>query len=181
MRLAIPLSALFLGALVACSPVQVHYDCDSRANYAQYHSFDWAAGSEDTFIERRIRTAVEKELNAKGIRMATVNTPPDLLVNAYPVYRDEQVRSTGVGVGIGLRILPGVSVGVGTGSAKVKTHTIGRIILEFRDTRNSQLIWKAEAEDAFESGSTPEESEEAIQQAVAKMLERFPPQAQTGK
>ncbi|WP_005034491.1 DUF4136 domain-containing protein [Holophaga foetida] len=180
MRLAIPLSALFLGTLIACSPLQVKYDYDARADYAQYHSFDWEADSKDTFTERRIRAAVEKDLTAKGFRRAEGN-PPDLLVSAYPVYRDERVRSVGVGVGIGLRILPGVSVGVGTGSAKAKVQTIGGIVMAFKDTRNSQLIWKAETEDALEEGSTPEESEEAIQAAVTRMLERFPPEARPSK
>lgn len=174
MRLAIPLSILLLGTLAACSPAHVRYDYDVRADYSIYHSFDWAAGSEGTFTDRRIRTSVERELVAKGLRKAG-NTPPDLLVNAYPVYRNDRTRTTGVGVGIGLRILPGVSVGLGTGSAKTQTQTLGRIVLEFRDTRNSQLVWKAEAQDVLEGDTTPEESETAIREAVAKMLERFPP------
>jgi len=179
MRLAIPFSVLLLAALPACSPVQVNYDYDARASYAQYRTFDWDSAPGDDFNDRRIRAAVEKELAAKGIRRA--EGAPDLLVSAHPVYRDQQIRSTGVGVGIGLRILPGVSVGVGTGSAKAKVQTIGRIVLEFKDTRNSQMIWKAEAVDAFESGDTPEDTEASIQRAVTRMLERFPPPAQQGR
>ncbi|MBP1625838.1 MAG: Conserved hypothetical lipoprotein [Holophagaceae bacterium] len=180
MRLAIPLSALLLGTLLACSPLKVNYDYDAHADYTRYHSYDWATAGGDNFTERRIRAAVEKELATKGIQPAGSN-PPDLLVSAFPVYRDEKVRGVGVGLGIGLRILPGVSVGVGTGTGRTKTQAIGRILLEFRDTRSSQVIWKAEAEDAFEGGSTPEESEEAIQAAVAQMLTRFPPKAQPAK
>jgi len=183
MRLAIPLSVLLLGSLAACSPLKVNYDYDVQADYSRYHTYDWTADSPsdkgDDFTDHRIRAAVEKELTAKGFRRA--DSAPDLLVNAYPIFRDSQVSRVGVGVGIGLRILPGVSVGLGTGTSKARTQSIGRIFMEFRDTRNSRLIWKAEAEDALEGGDTPEEAEEAIHQAVSQMLERFPPKGPSGK
>jgi len=183
MRLAIPLSALLVLGMTACSPTRVNFDYDSKADYSRYHSYGWyapkesdkakAQGIEDTFTDRRIRAAVEKQLAAKGFRRVDTDAP-DLLVTYYPVYSDQKVR-TGVGLGVGLRILPGVSLGLGTGTSQVHHRTLGRIVLEMTDFKSNQLVWKAEADGAIEGGSSPEDAEEAVQKAVAQMLERFPP------
>nr|WP_320132183.1 DUF4136 domain-containing protein [uncultured Holophaga sp.] len=175
--LTLALSLSLLAPFTACTPARVTYDYDVRADFSRYHTFAWATPSDGSFTDHRVRAAIEKGLAAKGIVLAKEN-PPELLVTVTTGLQGQRVQSTGVGVGIGLRILPGVSVGLGTGTGRSRVQGVGSIQLELRDSRNSQLVWKAQAEDAFESGSSPEDSEADISDAVSRMLERFPPKAE---
>jgi hypothetical protein len=54
---------------------------------------------------------------------------------------------------------------------------VGSIVLEIKDFKSQQIIWKAQAEDVLDDTGTPEDSDQDVAAAVKKMLMRFPPTA----
>lgn len=83
---ALSLSAalLSLALLGACSSYQISYDYDVTASYGRYKTFDYYASKKGTggttsLMDKRVRSAVEKELQAKGFIMET-RADPDFLV-----------------------------------------------------------------------------------------------------
>lgn len=182
LRLA-PLPALLL--LTACSGYSVKYDFDPGASFRGYRAFDWYAASkraqgrkadEHPLLDRRVRAAVEQELQAKGYRRET-SADPDFLIAYYPVYRTRRVRThTSVGVGLGGWRRPwGYGVGTRFGTSETHTFKEGTIVLEIIDYKSNQLVWQARAEGALDRLDDPQEAQEQIARAVRDLLDRFPP------
>ncbi|MBK7294132.1 MAG: DUF4136 domain-containing protein [Holophagaceae bacterium] len=92
------LSLLSLLLLGACSSYNVTYDYDVTASYGRYKTFDYytskkGTGGTTSLMDKRVRAAVEKELQAKGFSMET-KADPDFLVTYYPIVQERKVRST---------------------------------------------------------------------------------------
>lgn len=171
--------------LTACSGYSVRYDYDPGAAFRGYRSFDWYASSkraqgrkaeEHPLVDRKVRAAVEQELQAKGFRRESASEP-DFLIAYYPVYQTRRTRThTSVGFGgPGWRRPWGYGVGVRFGSTQTHVTKEGSIVLEIVDGRSNQLVWQATAEGALSNLDDPQESQARITQAVRDLLERFPP------
>ena len=183
MNIKTALFPIALAVLAGCSPINVKYDYDAHATYASYKTFDWYAASkkaqgkadgvENPIMDRRVRAAVERELGAKGLKMEKAGEP-DVLVTYYPVYRHGVAYSTmAVGPYWGWRRPWGY--GVGTAFTQAHPFREGSIVLEVVDNKTNQLVWQAVAEGALTGLDDPEDAEQQVARAVAKMLSRFPP------
>ncbi len=176
--------SLLLGlCLTACVGYNVRYDYDARANYTTYKTFDWYAASklakdndkasepENPIMERRVKAAVERELEARGYKREAASDP-DFLVTYYPTYQDRSYRtSTHVGWGWGFRPF----MGIGTSLSEVHHYKEGTLVLEIVDFKTNQRVWQAAAEGALTDLRNPEDADEVVGRAVRQMLERFPP------
>ena len=182
---AVRFAAAFFGLilLVACSPVQIRYDYDARANYASFKTFDWMAAPkrakqkagevENPLMDRRVKGAIERELTAKGFKLEP-SGDPDFLVTYYPVYKNRAYRTTThVGMGWGYR--PWWGVHTGTTVSQVHTYKEGTIVVEVVDFKTNQLIWHGAAVGALVGFETPEEADEVVTREVHRLLEGFPP------
>src|SRR5512133_4183691 len=106
-------------ALSACTGYNVNYDYDVTTSFARYKTFDYytskkGTGGTTSLMDKRVRAAVEKELQAKGFVMET-KADPDFLVTYYPLVHKRRSRTTthmGWGGGWGYRPFDG---GVATG------------------------------------------------------------------
>jgi hypothetical protein len=127
-------------------------------------------------MDRRVQSAVEKELTAKGYkREATAD--PDFLVTYYPVYQNKKYRtSTTVGMGWGFRPRWGLGIGTAMHSTQEHTYKEGTIVIEISDFKTNQLIWHGAAEGALTGLDNPEDADEVVAKAVRRLLERFPPE-----
>jgi len=72
-----------VGITFSCSSVyEVQYDYDQRADFTGFKTYDWLPVPDKADIESlditRIKTAVNAELQAKGLIMTSDN--PDLLI-----------------------------------------------------------------------------------------------------
>ncbi|MFQ5797823.1 MAG: DUF4136 domain-containing protein [Bacteroidota bacterium] len=90
---------LFLGlglviGLAGCSSSYVRSDYDREANFANYKTFDWMsqpnkAGdnpfTQNTLLEKRIKNAVDNELESKGYQKRTTGDPDFLIVYSFGV------------------------------------------------------------------------------------------------
>ena len=171
-----------LAVLTACAGPTVRYDYDAKGNFAQYHTFDWyvvpqaaKTGVVDPLMATRIRRVVASELTAKGFSQQEAAKDPDFLVIAYPSYQFERGSGghVGIGMGIGLGRFMGVGVGVPLGGRH--PVLVGSIVLEVKDFKSNQLVWRAVAAEALDDQASPEEAEEDVSKAVKKMLTKFPP------
>lgn len=57
----------------------------------------------------------------------------------------------------------------------VERRTEGSLTLDIVDTRTKQLVWRGTAESSIDRDASPQERRERLQEAVSKILEKFPP------
>ncbi len=178
---AVALSAalLSLALLGACSSYNVTYDYDVTASYGRYKTFDYYTSKKGTggttgLMDKRVRAAVERELQAKGFTMET-KADPDFLVTYYPIVQERKVRTTthvGMGMGWGFRPFYGR---VGVASSQVHKYKEGTIVIEIVDFKSNQMIWQGAAAGALTGLENPEDANEVVSRAVRDILAKFPP------
>jgi len=176
---ALSLSAalLSLALLGACTSYHVTYDYDVTASFGRYKTFDYytskkGTGGTTSLMDKRVRAAVEKELQAKGFTMET-KADPDFLVTYYPVVTNHKVRTTvRSGWGWGYRPFYG---GVGVSSSQVRNYKEGTIVIEIVDFKTNQMIWQGAAAGALTGLENPEDANEVVPKAVRDILAKFPP------
>lgn len=169
--------------LIACVPVNVRYDYDSRANYTAFKTFDWYAASrlgkgkesqvDNPIMDRRVAAAVEQELTTRGFRRETT-ADPDFLVTYYPIYQEKRYQ-TAQHLGWGSWGFRPFGIGISTTTTQERVYREGTLVLEIVDFKTNQLVWKAAAEGALTDLRSPEEADQVVNRAVHQMLERFPP------
>ncbi|NTW86234.1 MAG: DUF4136 domain-containing protein [Holophagaceae bacterium] len=166
-----------LALLLGCSSYSIKYDYDVTASFGRYRTFDYYASKKGTggttsLMDKRVRAAVEKELQARGFTLET-RSDPDFLVTYYPVVKDRKVRTTTrVGMGWGYRPVYGR---VGTTTSQVRHYKEGTIVLEIVDFKTNQLVWQGAAAGALTGLNNPEDADELVPKAVRDILAKFPP------
>ncbi|MFO7562049.1 MAG: DUF4136 domain-containing protein [Enhygromyxa sp.] len=157
--------------LAGCSKqLQAQTAYAQDVDFSQYQTYRWItddlvliqSGTGDDRIrnidnERRIRTAVERELEAKGLRKAGVGEA-DLIV-AFTL--GTQVR---------YRIQGGANYDIVTDPAA--SYTRGVLTIYLFDRESQQQIWSARTHKNLEPGDNPDA---VINTAVDVLLAEFPP------
>ncbi|MDL1878934.1 DUF4136 domain-containing protein, partial [Cytophagia bacterium CHB2] len=141
---------------------------DGGANFAQYKTFDFmskrAKPTANPLAEKRVETAVEQQLIAKGYEKQTSGRP-DFFVVCHANVRDKiDVDTYGYRYGrYGRRI--------GTYTT-VREYQHGTLVVDFVDANTKELFWrgwaKGEVNDAI--------AKEKIDDTIAKILAKYPPQ-----
>ena len=156
--------ALWLG----CAPIAVKTDYDRTIDFTNYQTFKWMpypkkrgknVVHKGSFEDVRIRRAVESELLAKGYQVKKSGRADALL--AYHVAVRQQVSLDRYGYGYGYW----------GRHTHVRRYKEGTIIIDIVDPEMKQLIWRGAA-----SGFGSRPDQEKINQAVAKIFEKYPPQ-----
>lgn len=148
--------------LSACSTLRVASDWDHAYDFGAMHTYTWAPTKESAvqgalvFLDRRIRNAVDDELEAKGYRR--VDSGADFLMLYSAKVRD--------------RIDVTRYRGRWYGSTSVDRYKEGTLMLGAVDRARDEIVWTGWAEGIV---SDVGQSEESIRRAVAKILEGFPP------
>lgn len=182
---------IVVAALAGCSTMEINTDFDPRANFANLKTYDWLDEprkptgdpriDDNPILEGRIHTAVDRELDAKGfVRQSSGR--PDFLV-AYHVSLDKQ-RSVqhlndyyGYGPGWGYNYAPARRPGyyANPSSTYVYEYEEGTLILDIVEPEGRQLIWRGAARDEVRFSNTPAKEGAQINEAVKRLLKRFPP------
>lgn len=165
--------ALLMG-MTACSSMRVSINYDQEVNFARYKTFGWIKKKPKlppkkalrrSLVEKRVKSAVERELLAKGYQKA-IGDKPDFLI-AFHIGAQDKVDVTYYGYRYGPR-------GRWWGRAvEVERYKEGTLILDFVDPELHQLVWRGTAVGAIHY---PETVGEKMDQAVEKILSKFPPQ-----
>jgi hypothetical protein len=182
---------IVLAALISgCSSMEISYDVDPQANFAGLKTYQWIKEPPiptgdpridgNTILATRIQEAVDTGLAARGFR--TVASDPDFLV-AYHVSLDRRQSvqtlnryygyGPGWGYGYGASYRPGYWAGAP--ETYVYEYEEGTLILDIVNPKNKELMWRGSAQDEVHFTSTPEKDQTRLDEAVHKMLLKFPP------
>ena len=161
--------AFALASLVAgCAPsITVRTDYHPGTNFSAYRTVTISDTKTelDPFIAERIRRAVESQLATKGI--SRVPSDGDLSVHAHVRMRTDTTVSTWSG-GWGYGYYGGNQV-------DVRNVRVGTLVVDLVDRTKGEAVWRGIAEGTVDQSATPQQSEEHINAAVAKMFMEFPP------
>ncbi|SNC76259.1 protein of unknown function [Hymenobacter gelipurpurascens] len=179
--------ALLLGVSSCASTARVGVtnDFDHSVNFRAYKTWSWypeqprdseggPAQGYESFLDKRIRTAVEREMSAKGL--TKVDKAPDVFV-AYSAKVEDKQRANGTPYG------PfGYPYGYGYGyggfynrGGMITEYKAGTVIIDFVDAKRKELAWRGQGQAQVDNQTI---SEEEVYRIVGSILGTFPPQAQ---
>ena len=184
-------AGLLVGALFACSTLEIRTDHDPEADFSGLQTWGWLRGKggliddpriSSALLEERIRRGIEQELAARGFEQRGSGTP-DFLVGYHAAVEDKlDVQSINdyyaYGGGWGNRYWYGRSVAA---PPRPSTHTLvteyqmGTIIVDVADPETRELMWRGYAEAEVDPKADPAQREKNVREAIRRILERFPP------
>ena len=181
------LLVLLAVTFVGCSGLSVDSVHDVQYDFAGLNTYSWAPKEPETgadlpydLIDRWVRAAVERELNAKGFTKGTGNT--DFQVIYYIGMQEVQdLVDTGYyGGGYGDYWGDGwYGPGGYGGGVRTVRYDEGTLTIDISDTNQGTdqagLIWRGTGKGTVSKGQDSEKLEQDISESVAKILERFPP------
>ncbi len=154
---------------LSCSSISVSHDYDPQVNFTNLKTFSWLSfpkkAEVNQLVVRRIRDAVTGELEAKGLRLSS---NPDFLIAMHGATQ-EKLDITDWGY------TSRRAAYWGHRDISVQQYTEGTLILDFVDAKSKEMIWRGVASGAVDPGASPEQRTKRINEAVAKLLAKFPP------
>ena len=179
---AVLLSSFFLSS---CSTIMVDVDYDDSLSFKNLHRYSWVPGTptksnnpqldSDTILHDRIRGSINSWLSGHGYEKTDLEQA-DFLV-AYFVSVKDQTKVTvlndyyGYPSGWGY----GYYRPYGSSRSYVYEYQQGAIIIDIIDPKTRKLMWRGSATDEVNESETPEKRDQVINEAVDKILEKFPP------
>jgi hypothetical protein len=162
--------------IIRCSSVSVTNDYDIYADFNSYKTFYIYDGvlkdnQLETFplVKKRVIDAIEGEMLKKGFTKVD-SSKADFTVFAQATTAEMiNVNSYGYGYGYGWGPYPyGRNI-------DVSYYTQGSLIIDFVDNTKDELIWRGIGAAVVRDRGTPEERKQFISEAVARILEQYPP------
>ncbi len=174
---SLALVTLGLTALVAaCSSISTTTDWDPSFNFSGTQTFYWiesAGQSVDAITTNRITMSVDSAMSARGFRR--VDSGGDLAM-AFQVTTNQRSSfttvNTGWGGGWGWH---GGWGGMGMSTTTQQTWDEGTLVLALFETSNKDMVWTASATADLDQNKTPDQRTQQINDAVEKMMAKFPP------
>ena len=172
MKKIIAVSTLFILIIilsVSCAPtVKVTTDYDRSANFSAYKTFtvDNFPTNVNDLNARRIFNSIRGEMIKKGYTETDNN--PDLVVNVISILKDKKYISATNNGAYGPF---GFWAGDNT-IARVYDYKDGSLIIDVVDIKTNRLLWEGKGN--AEIMQQPKDPDEAIGNAVAKIMNTFP-------
>ena len=172
--------AVSIGFLAGCSSVSVHRDYDPSVDFSRLKTFSWQHAEQpetgdpridNDLNDERIRTAIKATLATKGFQPVE-QAEADFLV-AYFVEHQRKLSSGSVSMGVG-RSSYGRHGGVGY-STGASEYDQAILTLDVINPAGEKMIWRGVGTRATYEGSNPQKSTQIVNEAVAKILKKFPP------
>jgi len=163
--------AASLAALAACSTLRTTADWDPARDFSKYATFAFkpVRPEPNEIASQRIKRAIEAALVSKGLRR--VDESPDLrVVTHYRLRHQKELVTYNAGWGYGWR-WRGAG---GMSTTTVRNIPVGTLVVDLVDAKEKELAWRGTAADTVKD-DTPAEKEQALQEAMAKLFEGFPP------
>jgi hypothetical protein len=182
-------TAAFAVTLAACSGLTVNSDFDPAANFGAFQTFEWLPDSEsdaaglaqDPLVDRRIRAAIDTDLQSKGFRR--LDDGADFAVG-YQLSTREDVSYTTMhsgwsthGYGWGYWG-PRTGVGISSSTTRRNVTTVGQLLIGIFDEESREMVWRGSGEKSLSNRQmSPQEMQEEINDIVSRIMETFPPGA----
>jgi hypothetical protein len=180
MRMGFSLTmALVTVTVVGCTRVSVSTDYDHAMDFGALHTYAWRPGEQPQtgdprfdgpFLDKCIRTAVDRGLASKGYRPAAAGTTPDFLVGYYAAVRYQtsvQTMHTWYG--------PNVSGWGGWPETYAHHYEEGTLLIDVIDPGTMKLLWRGRGSGVVDPRASPTKREKRIDEAVDRILAEFPP------
>jgi hypothetical protein len=150
----------------------ITYDFDRSAQFTRFKSYSWIKGTpvNDALNDKRIMSAIDSQLAAKGFTRMAEGGSADLLV-AYHASFDKNLEINGFSSGWGGYRFGGSR----TGRATVDEIVVGTIAVDLVDASNKTIVWRGLASGELDPRAKPEKREKNIQKAAAKLFKHYPP------
>ena len=150
----------------------ITYDFDRSAPFARSKTYSWVKGTpvNDALNDKRIVSAIDSQLAAKGFTKATESGAADVLV-AYHASFDKNLQINGFSSGFGGYRFGGSR----TGRATLDQVTVGTIAVDLVDASNKTIVWRGLASGELDPRAKPEKREKNIKKAAAKLFKNYPP------
>lgn len=181
--------ALLLGtsSCVTSSRVGVSSDFDHAVNFRAYKTWAWypqqpvdaeggPAKGYESFLDQRLRTAIDRELTNKGL--ARVESNPDIYV-AYNAKVEEKQSVSPYYNGLGY---PYYGYGMyggglyGRGYAPMSQYAAGTVIIDLVDAKRKELAWRGSGQAQVDNNHSI--SEEEVYKIVNSIMGVYPPSDQ---
>jgi len=165
-------AALFL---ISCSTISVNQDYDPAYDFSKLKTFGFIPITSEAGIDQlnaqRLGDAIKSNLTAQGY---TLSENADFGIALF-FTKDTKtsVQSSGgygYGYGYGYRGYGGMG-----GSTYVTQYDEGTLVIDFIDIAENKLVWRGVGTGALSESPSVEERTENINNAVAQILEQFPP------
>jgi hypothetical protein len=145
----------------------VSYDYDKTVDFTAFKTYAWTNGGnvQDELNHKRIVSAVNAQLTAKGLRQVEPGANPDVLV-AYHAGTRRELEVSGAGVGA---YRPGR-----WGSARVAQVAVGALAVEISDSKSGSVVWRGVATKDLDLDASPEKREKNINKAAEKLFKSYP-------
>jgi hypothetical protein len=160
-----------LGSQAAAQDIS--YDYDKSADFTRYRTYAWVRGTEvkDEFNHRRIVSAIDAQLGARGMSKVDANAAPDLLVTYHAAFeREKEINGYGTG-GWGAPRWGGMS----SGTARVETITVGSLAVDLVDAKAGTIVWRGVASKDLDADASPEKRDKNMNKAAEKLFKNYPP------
>lgn len=157
--------------LIGCSTISVNHDYDPDYNFTRLKTYDIlpvpAKAARNELVVKRVVSAIKRNLDAKGIKRDSHK--PDFLV-AIHGGRQTKVNVVDWGYAYGR-----YGRHWGPRMVDVYEYQEGTLIIDFVDARTKELFWRGAATGVIDPYASPEERGKIINEAVTKVLDKFPP------
>ncbi|HEY6626730.1 MAG TPA: DUF4136 domain-containing protein [Ignavibacteriaceae bacterium] len=167
---------IVLGLLAGCSSVSVTNDYDPTADFSAYSTFSIYNGViKDSELEnvplakKRVLEAITNEMQKKGLTI-TDSSNASLIILAHGGTA-EKMNVTDYGYGYGGWWGPNPY----GRDIDVSYYTQASLIVDFVDNTKKELVWRGIGSAALQDRGTPEERQQFIDEAVAQILDQYPP------
>ena len=174
---------LFLLILSGCA-THISVDYDKEITFSDYETFAVQGKSEKStedarldspLIDKRIATALEEKLAAKGFLKKPVH--PDFKVT-YQINLKQEIatdqNSFSMGFGTGSR-RSAFGLGYSFPVAEVESHELVMLTIDIVSGEKEALIWRGTSTRRMFKAATPEKIDRFFQKLVGEILEKFPP------
>jgi hypothetical protein len=156
--------------------LQTSTEFSSKTDFAKYKTWSWGPLDvpENPVAEKRIHDGVEAQLATKGWTKAEPGRG-DAVVSVHGVVKDTDnydVLYSGWAPGWNWT---GVGVGSGVGTSVQTKVRSGTLVIDVFDAASKSLVWRGTAEGTVGAPSEVAANMKKIDQAIEKLLKRFPP------
>ena len=174
---------ILIFSLSACNAFNVKTDYDQTADFSSFKTFAFAGPAEmnkggiydNSLMQKRIESAVVRQLIAKGLRQVSIDEPQDLRVHYWVGVQDKQrLESGGTSVGVARGPYGGYGWGAGYGGGVTTVeYKEGTLILDLIEPTKKQLVWRATIVGTLQEST--KDNVELGNEAIAKAFQDYPP------
>jgi len=160
------IGAVAVATLIAAGAYaqNVNTDADPSAPFSSYTTYRWTPGTASpvTLTEQRIHADVEAQMAAKGLTLATDQTPDVYIATHVLTQAEPQIIADGFG-----------PWGFGPGALDVNTLVKGTLVVDMYDANTMKMVWRGVGTATV--SDKPSKNNSKIDKAISKMFEHYPP------